>query len=58
MEFCEDGYRLVIQVVDLDKMGSGGVVVFFYIEVVEVFIKVLLYDFSLEVRDKVLQYVR
>lgn len=57
-ELCEDGYRLAIQAVDLDKMGSGGAAAFFYIEAAEALIKALSYDPSLEVRDKASQYVR
>ena len=57
-ELCEDGYRLAIQAVDLDKMGSGGAAAFFYNEAAEALIKALSYDPSLEVRDKASQYVR
>ncbi|PFX26435.1 Calpain-7 [Stylophora pistillata] len=47
-ELCEDGYRLAIQAVDLDKMGSGSAAAFFYIEAAEALIKALSYDPSLE----------
>ena len=57
-ELCEDGYRLAIQAVDLDKMGSGGAAAFFYIEAAEALIKALSYDPRLEVRDKASQYIR
>lgn len=57
-ELCEDGYRLAIQAVDLDKIGSGNAAAFFYIEAAEALIKALSYDPSLEVKDKASQYVR
>jgi len=57
-ELCEDGYRLAIQAVDLDKIGSGNAAAFFYIEAAEALIKALSYDPSLDVKDKASQYIR
>lgn len=57
-ELCEDGYRLAIQAVDLDKIGSGEAAAFFYIEAAEALIKALSYDASLDVKGKAEQYIR
>ena len=57
-ELCEDGYRLAIQAVDLDKIGSGDAAAFFYIEAAEALLKALSYDPSLDVKDKASQYIR
>ena len=57
-ELCDDGYRLAIQAVDLDKIGSGGAAAFFYIEAAEALIKALSYDPTLDVKDKASQYIR
>ena len=57
-ELCEDGYRLAIQAVDLDKIGSGEAAAFFYIEAAEALIKALSYDPSLDVKGKAEQYIR
>ena len=57
-ELCEDGYRLAIQAVDLDKIGSGNAAAFFYIEASEALIKALSYDPTLDVKDKASQYIR
>lgn len=57
-ELCDDGYRLAIQAVDLDKIGSGNAAAFFYIEAAEALIKALSYDPTLDVKDKVSQYIR
>ena len=56
-ELCEDGYRLAIQAVDLDKIGSGSAAAFFYIEAAEALIKAASYDSSLDVKEKALQYI-
>ena len=57
-ELCEDGYRLAVQAVDLDKIGSGEAAAFFYIEAAEALIKALSYDPSLDVKGKAEQYIR
>lgn len=57
-ELCDDGYRLAIQAVDLDKIGSGNAAAFFYIEAAEALIKALSYDPTLDVKDKASQYIR
>lgn len=57
-ELCEDGYRLAIQAVDLDKIGSREAAAFFYIEAAEALIKALSYDPSLDVKLKAEQYIR
>ena len=57
-ELCEDGYRLAIQAVDLDKIGSANAAAFFYIEAAEALIKALSYDPTLDVKDKASQYIR
>ncbi|KAJ7372170.1 calpain 7 [Desmophyllum pertusum] len=57
-ELCDDGYRLAIQAVDLDKIGSGNAAAFFYIEASEALIKALSYDPTLDVKDKASQYIR
>ena len=57
-ELCDDGYRLAIQAVDLDKIGSGDAAAFFYIEAAEALIKALSYDPTLDVKGKASQYIR
>ena len=57
-ELCEDGYRLAIQAVDLDKIGSRDAAAFFYIEAAEALIKALSYDPTLDVKLKAEQYIR
>ena len=57
-ELCDDGYRLAIQAVDLDKIGSGNAAAFFYIEAAEALIKALSYDPTLDVKEKASQYIR
>lgn len=57
-ELCDDGYRLAIQAVDLDKIGSRNAAAFFYIEAAEALIKALSYDPTLDVKEKASQYIR
>ena len=57
-ELCEDGYRLAVQAVDLDKIGSRDAAAFFYIEAAEALIKALSYDPSLDVKIQAEQYIR
>ena len=57
-ELCDDGYRLAIQAIDLDKIGSGNAAAFFYIEAAEALIKALSYDPTLDVKEKASQYIK
>ena len=57
-ELCDDGYRLAIQAVELDRISSGEAAAFFYIEAAEALLKASSYDPSLDVKIKAEQYIR